>query len=269
MEVYKERFFTLYFQGCSLVAVCIMILVLAVKGAAGLLLMAPLSLPLIVIGSIVPVMDLSRMIRDINDTKKSSKRLMSYGLAVLLGAITAGIYYTVYLYMVNRRINELLHSKDNDNYLPPLLFAMFPLTLGAGGVIAHGLIIKKYKKLAVRTAKRSQMSESSESYVNSRCGILKCIMGDLKGAEILLYDRESVIIGRDPANANILLSDPRVSRIHCKVTYYEGSERFSIINYSSNGIIIGGKRLREFGEEYIFERNKEMKISPQDVFILK
>lgn len=75
---------------------------------------------------------------------------------------------------------------------------------------------------------------------------IKCIAGagDMSGARVGLPDNESIIIGRDPAEASFVVFDSKVSRKHCAVEFSKAENRAYVTDLSSNGTRLGdGTRL--------------------------
>lgn len=92
--------------------------------------------------------------------------------------------------------------------------------------------------------------------------------GEMEGAELKLADSDSIIIGRDPQKSELIFNYPKVSRKHCKITYYEAASAYGIINYSCNGIIIGKRKIKEKGIEIFATAGTEITISEADKLII-
>lgn len=68
--------------------------------------------------------------------------------------------------------------------------------------------------------------------------------GELAGSRIDLAPGREVIIGRDPLHANIVLSNPQVSRMHAHLRFDESARTFVIRDLESNhGVFINGERI--------------------------
>lgn len=71
---------------------------------------------------------------------------------------------------------------------------------------------------------------------------------------------EQILIGRDPAVANIILKNPHISRKHCYVRYFEQGKVFYVTDLSSYGTFLAnGQRL---------EKGKSMELKPGAVICL-
>ncbi len=74
-------------------------------------------------------------------------------------------------------------------------------------------------------------------------GQLKFTKGELAGTNLVLPSNHSIVIGRDPASANIILNTPDISRRHCEIQFDAAQNRYYICDYSSYGTFIAEKRL--------------------------
>jgi pSer/pThr/pTyr-binding forkhead associated (FHA) protein len=62
------------------------------------------------------------------------------------------------------------------------------------------------------------------------------------GANIMVNSGEHIMIGRDPAMCQLILSDAMVSRKHCLVSFNAATEQYHIECYSKNGIYLSDNR---------------------------
>ena len=62
---------------------------------------------------------------------------------------------------------------------------------------------------------------------------------------LLVKPGEKILIGRDAASCNIVLSSERkdISRKHCSVKYDPYTDSFKVIDMSSNGTYVNGRQL--------------------------
>lgn len=76
-------------------------------------------------------------------------------------------------------------------------------------------------------------------------GAIEGISGDYAGTIINLKPGEKLLIGRDAASCNIVLSAERkdISRKHCSVKYDPYTDSFKVIDMSSNGTYVNGQQL--------------------------
>jgi hypothetical protein len=64
----------------------------------------------------------------------------------------------------------------------------------------------------------------------------KCFSGELAGASFDLRCGESIMIGRDPAKSNIVLSGRTISRQHCEIRYNAVDKCAMVKDLSANGV---------------------------------
>ncbi len=76
-------------------------------------------------------------------------------------------------------------------------------------------------------------------------GAIEGISGDYAGAVIQLKPGEKLIIGRDAASCNLVLSSLKkdISRKHLTVEYDSYTDSFKVVDTSSNGTFVNGQQL--------------------------
>lgn len=75
-----------------------------------------------------------------------------------------------------------------------------------------------------------------------------------------LVDKETFVIGRKET-CDFVISDPSISKEHCRIVYRKYSHTYYIEDLSSNnGTFLGAKRLEPFSQEKLLE-NAEITIS--------
>lgn len=80
---------------------------------------------------------------------------------------------------------------------------------------------------------------------------IEFVRGEFSGSSFPLPPERTVVIGRDPKEANIVLTDPRISRKHLNVLFDPQNGRVVFRDLrSSHGVIINGKKLSA-GEELV------------------
>ena len=62
-----------------------------------------------------------------------------------------------------------------------------------------------------------------------------CMEGEFSDLSFPVYPDEQVIIGRDLTTANIILSNPDVSKKHCIIRYFEPHDAFFVTDVSTSG----------------------------------
>ena len=73
------------------------------------------------------------------------------------------------------------------------------------------------------------------------------VEGTFKDAVIEIRPGESIVVGRDPAQAQIVLQDAKVSRKHFMITMDSSGEFASITCYSKNGMTVGNNQYLQEG----------------------
>ena len=98
------------------------------------------------------------------------------------------------------------------------------------------------------------------STADSLGGRIIGVSGDTyAGAVLPLGDGESVIIGRDPQNSSIILSDPKISRVHCRITYRAAQRAYQVKDFSTNGTFVYGD------ENWRLPQKKDIMLTPGTV----
>jgi pSer/pThr/pTyr-binding forkhead associated (FHA) protein len=55
----------------------------------------------------------------------------------------------------------------------------------------------------------------------------------------------SIVIGRDPSVAELIIDDSNVSRMHCTITYEPKDHTYIVTDHSTNGTFIGRDRIEK------------------------
>ena len=75
-------------------------------------------------------------------------------------------------------------------------------------------------------------------------GALVFTKGKLLGAIIRIRDNKEITVGRDATRSDVVVNAMTISRRHCKVVYHKDTGRYTVTDYSKNGVYTGdGKRL--------------------------
>lgn len=69
-------------------------------------------------------------------------------------------------------------------------------------------------------------------------GALIGVSGMYQGAELPINSQESIVIGRDAENSNLVITDKAVSRRHCSVSYDAFCQYYIVIDHSTNGVYL-------------------------------
>lgn len=245
-----------------------------------------IGLVLMVLGIVYPFIKLSQMVRDINIMcEGDGEHLMHYVAAWLLGFITLGIYYIYYLYRIQNRLHEncdrynVKVSEKGGTIV--LWFLLGFLLIGIGPFVSLAIVIKNFNKMAYGYNEYlgcnndiSVLDDSLLGDVNNsdptvaREGLLRCVEGPLKGASIVIRDRETVIIGREAKESNLIISDSKISRKHCSVTYDADRNVFVLTDFSSNGTeLANGTKLIK-GEPTTVNCNTEFVLAKRAYFVV-
>lgn len=97
-------------------------------------------------------------------------------------------------------------------------------------------------------------------------GAIVGVTGIYKGAVFKLAPNEVVVIGRDPAESNIVISEEStfVSRKHCSVKFDSSLGCYIICDYSQNGVKMDEKYKLVKGVETAAERGSIIEIGNAD-----
>lgn len=91
---------------------------------------------------------------------------------------------------------------------------------------------------------------------------ISILSGPLAGAEIPIYDKEVIYIGKDPRKANIVFSGdyPNISRLHCSIMYDVKYRKYFVTDCSSNGTY--------YSNGCKLEKGKRTMVDPGTIIIL-
>lgn len=85
------------------------------------------------------------------------------------------------------------------------------------------------------------MKKNSESH-----GWIIGIRGMYATAEIDISDGEEIMIGRSPKDANLVISNGKISRRHCLIQYDKINREYIVVDKSTNGTYMAdGTRLEK------------------------
>lgn len=74
-------------------------------------------------------------------------------------------------------------------------------------------------------------------------GVVRCISGTYKGMEYHIYPNEKLVFGRGYDQADVVLEEPEISRVHCWIQYNHITDRYYISDQSVNGTYINGQKI--------------------------
>lgn len=96
----------------------------------------------------------------------------------------------------------------------------------------------------VSEKKEEPEKERMEPEKNTK-GILRGLKGEYAGMQLPIRKGETVVIGRDGRVCNLVLTNPKISRRHCSVSYFPETDRYALTDFSSTGTFYGsGKRVQ-------------------------
>lgn len=111
-------------------------------------------------------------------------------------------------------------------------------------------------------------SEDPTQRTGQRKGRLIGIRGEYAGAELQMLNGEKIVIGRSREKANLILSNPKVSRKHCEVSYDAVEDKYVMVNCSLNGTFLSGGQLLEQGKRYHLPHGTIFRVNKEDEFKL-
>ena len=76
--------------------------------------------------------------------------------------------------------------------------------------------------------------------VSSRKGIIECRSGEYAGARMEIAPNEELLVGRNGAICQLVLSDADISRKHMSIVFSQLDNCFYVTDYSSRGTIMNG-----------------------------
>lgn len=78
-------------------------------------------------------------------------------------------------------------------------------------------------------------TQANNGIVKEAPAAIICLEGEFSDLSFPVYPDEQVIIGRDLTTANIILSNPDVSKKHCIIRYFEPHDAFFVTDVSTSG----------------------------------
>lgn len=219
-----------------------------------------------IVSAVYPLIMMTIISKEINILcEGDGEHLMPYICAVLLGCVTLGIYYIYYLYRMQTRLRDNCSRYNviitESGGMIVLWYLVLLILFGIGPIVSLAIILKNFNKMVYGYNKISDIPEYhdiNEGFVPfddtvATQGVLRCIEGSLRGASIVLNDGETVVLGRDPKSANLIIDDAKISRMHCSVTYDANTNTFIIVDYSSNGTrLANGENLEKGKHTHVF-----------------
>ena len=98
-------------------------------------------------------------------------------------------------------------------------------------------------------------------------GLVMCMEGELSGGTFNIVDR--VVIGKNPRECNIVLSNRTVSRVHCILRYIPETGTYTVKDVSTNGTFFAnGERLTKNFEMQVAKGTEIYMGEPRESFYL-
>lgn len=95
-------------------------------------------------------------------------------------------------------------------------------------------------------------------------GGLVCIGGAQIGTMITLLSDKAVYVGRDATRCQHVITDAKVSRVHCSFTYVGTINQYRVVDQSKNGTFLeSGERLVT-GQEYYLKPMTKLYIANEN-----
>lgn len=193
----------------------------------------------------------------------------NFGTYLLFSIITCGIYTLFWLYKQGNRIQNTGRKyglEINENGTTLLLWPLLGILLcGFGSLIgifvSYYYFITNINKLCIAYNRKFDGSnnQNMNCYNNYNShqspaqipvspqfpssGALDS--GELQRTTIPFQNQDSIIIGRDPSVANIVLNSKDISRRHCEIQYNSSDRCYYICDYSSYGLRVNGQQIQK------------------------
>lgn len=108
-------------------------------------------------------------------------------------------------------------------------------------IIAQGFHIpmsrKYYEGLNQNEAEENGMRLTHSLALNQeKMGAIVFVKGKLTGAIIRIRPEREIVLGRDGSQSDIVISERKISRKHCSITYNSDTSDYTICDYSRNGL---------------------------------
>lgn len=109
--------------------------------------------------------------------------------------------------------------------------------------------------------------DDDDGIVDVPYGEVTCLTGEFEGGTFEVED--SLVIGKDARQCNVILSNKTVSRVHCIIRYVPATDTYTVKDVSRNGTYFNnGQRLTKDYEMQV-PRNTVIYIGkPQETFVL-
>ena len=66
-------------------------------------------------------------------------------------------------------------------------------------------------------------------------GFIRGLSGEYAGTQLTMHDNDTITIGRDPGQCNLVVAGSRVSRRHCSIRFHADTNLYTLTDFSTNG----------------------------------
>lgn len=102
---------------------------------------------------------------------------------------------------------------------------------------------RERKAEAERKRREEELKQKAQAV--SAMGQVKCIKGVAAGQGFSLPEDRKVVVGKSNQNANLIISHPNVSNVHCSIRYRAASNTYIVKDHSMNGTFVNGVRMQK------------------------
>ena len=110
-----------------------------------------------------------------------------------------------------------------------------------------------------------KMTEEVTQKSQVTASMIISVRGVYEEAENQIFKGEKIYIGRS-SESNLVLSNKKASRKHCSIAYDAKEDKYSIVNYSSNGTYLNGGQLLEREKVYHLPHGTTFRVTKEDEF---
>lgn len=121
-----------------------------------------------------------------------------------------------------------------------------------------------------RSEERDRRLELETEDVDKPNGFIQVTNGPMNGFTVPINDGEMLYLGKDTKIANLVFTNdyPKVSRVHCTVTYDAKAKRYYVVDASTNGTYFTSKKQLTKGRRTAVEPNTILLLANKDCAIL-
>lgn len=195
----------------------------------------------------VPVMTIIAAIFQLRG-KDRNKKLVScilMGVNVLLCVSIFIVIPNFCIILAKEVISNVMAVEIGNLIVEVLRTLIFQIMIRCMSIGFWGFIVLQVIALAGGIYRLINDDEAGQTIVKSvgkAVGKIFGLTGAYAGAEVTL-EAGGIVLGRDSAEAQIVIDSPKVSRRHCRVVYDNEKKQYIVTDYSSNGTFVGNRKL--------------------------